>query len=159
MSKTRILKMVVRIDGRNESKQLNIKLPRNHQGIGQVKLLAVPKDTKIASNAVYFGTKAGSEQGSIFNNDFIQELERIEVKTKSMFFTLQETSNQKHYFAWPKRFGFPSFRLQTANGSFQGGFLAPKVVAVTDRATGKVEDYYLYESIDTNLLGTLYISS
>ena len=78
---------------------------------------------------------------------------------KACFLSLESAANQKHYLAYPIRFGFPSFLLQTPNGSFQGGFLAPQVVLVTDRETGKIEAYYVYESIDSNLQGRLYINS
>ena len=71
---------------------------------------------------------------------------------------MSATENEKIYFAWPTRFGFPSFQIQTSNGSFQGGFLAAKKRLVKDQQTEKEETYYLYESIDTNLQGTLFIS-
>ena len=159
MSKTRIVKKVIRVDARNSTKRLNIKLPRHYKGIHQIKVLAVPTDTNLSSNAVYFGTGAGTKQGAILDNDFIGQLERREVTTKSLFFELGSASNQKYYLAYPTRFGFPSFLLQTPNGSFQGGFLAPQLVSITDQETGKVEDYYVYESIDSNLQGRLYINS
>lgn len=159
MTKTRIVKTVIRVDARNSTKRLNIKLPRHYKGIHQIKVLAVPTDTNLSSNAVYFGTGAGTRQGTRLDNDFIQQLERREVNTKSLFFELGNAANQKHYLAYPIRFGFPSFLLQTPNGSFQGGFLAPQVILVTDRETGKIEAYYVYESIDSNLQGRLYINS
>lgn len=54
--------------------------------------------------------------------------------------------NQKVYFAYRAAYGTSNFYV----GGFQGGFLSPTTVSVTN-AAGFTEDYLLYESENSNL--------
>ena len=135
--------------------RMRIKLPKGKSSqVVAVKLVAVPKRLPISTSAIYYGLASASE----LNSDFVNTLAKEEKNTKNAVLPISASSSEKFYYARPKHWGLASFQLETPRGLIDGGFLAPKELSVRDKLTGAEEIYYLYESINYGITGTVYIS-
>ena len=92
---------------------------------------------------IYWGV--GSAGGA--TEAFIKALAGHELAgSKSKTFTVNAGVGQKIYYAFRAAFGTATFFVS----GFEGGFLAPHTIPVTN-AHGVMENYYLYESVNPNL--------
>ena len=152
VEKSHIIHKVVQIDARITQKRLRIRLPK---GVKITGLVLVPRSKQgaIPTSSIYFG--AAIKPLNV-DNTFVTGLSKIAQDTKSAVLTMNAVANQKFWYARPVAWGLASFQMQLAEGLSEGGFLAPKKVAITDSETGAVVDYYVYES-NTQVSGTLHI--
>lgn len=155
-NKVNIVQGKVVVDARGTYSRMRIKIPKGKSGkVAAIKLVAVPKSLPISASAIYYGAD-GARRG-LLDNEFVNTLAKEEKNTKNAVLPISASSSQKFYYARPKRWGLASFELETSQGVIGGCFLAPQEVSVTDAITGAVEAYYVYESINRGIVGTLYI--
>lgn len=156
--KVNIVQGRVLIDARHTYTRMRIKIPKGKKGrVVAIKLVAVPKKLPISASAIYQGVSSGPTKGSVVDSDFVNTLAKEEKNTKNATLPISASSSEKFYYARPKRWGLASFQLEVNQGLMDGGFLAPKEVSVTDTVTGAEETYYVYESINQGISGTVYI--
>lgn len=154
------LQQSTRISVRHGYARMRIKLPQGKGKVVAIKLVASPKKQAMRTNAIYYGAAFGTSHTTnptTPDQAFITGLARAEQNTKSAVLSVLTGSGGKFFYARPKVWGLAAFQLETAQGLVEGGMLAPTVVSITDAQTTAVEEYYLYESINTDLTGTLYI--
>lgn len=158
--KTKQLSQTIVVEARGTYTRMRIKLPKGKGKVVSIKLHAIPRKQRIRSSAIYFGTANGTAHStapSTIDQAFADSLTRAEKNTKSVVLNLALSGGEKYYYARPKAWGLASFQIESSQGLVDGGFIAPRVLPISDAITGAIEAYYFYESINQDLTGTLYI--
>ena len=154
------IEQTLTISARHTYTRMRIKLPKGGGKVVAIKLVASPRKQAMRSSAIYYGAALGTSHTttpSTIDQAFMNSLTRSERNTKSEVIPLATNSGEKFFYGRPKSWGLASFQIETAQGLIDGGMLAPKVISITDASTTAIEEYYVYESINTDLTGTLYI--
>lgn len=95
-------------------------------------------------NRRYWGV---STKSSGFNASDVSGLANNElVDSRAKSFTVSPGSGEYIIYSYPTRLGTATFTA----GGFEGGFNPPETVSITN-ASGYVENYYVYSSINSNL--------
>lgn len=150
----------ISVDTRKQEKELTIRLPRNTVRLAQLAIITKGMGRPILSNAAYHGKAAGSKNDKsdpTLDGNFIVGLQRTETEGTRLVIKISTAAGEKIYIAHPERWGIADFVIEDAKGIFQGGFMPPVKKSVTDPETNATEDYYLYESQETDLDATIYV--
>lgn len=101
-------------------------------------------------NRVYYGV---SSVGSGYTAGNVTGLASSNLQdSRALTFTVNPGASQYIIYAFPTRLGTATFSV----GGFEGGFMPPETVSVTN-GSGYTENYYVYRSANSNLGSTTVV--
>ena len=140
------------ISVRGENNVFTVDVPAKSKSITQIIVTTKLTGEAMPVNRHYFGVAAVP---GVYDNAFVNNLGNEQMESTVKVFSLYAGVGQKIYYARPSRLdSLPSFEINGASV----GFSAPIAVNVFDPETGYFEEYYLFESNDSNLeVSKLYV--
>lgn len=140
--KRRLLVKTLRINARNGYETVDFAL-NGRKVKGAYVLVKTFAGEPILTYRRFYGKGPEGET----SENFVESLNSEYIQTKNGVVNVDAGALEYIYIAQPKEIGYPVIRY---NG-YEGGFLAPRTVSITDNTTGQTSDYYLFQSLHDNL--------
>lgn len=134
-----------RIGVRGENNVFTIDLPANSKRVTRIIITTKLTGDQMPVNRHFYGT---SVVPGAYDDAFVNSLSNEQMESTVRVFSMTAGAGEKIYYARPSRLdGIPSFEINGASA----GFGSPIAVNVVDPDTGYTEEYYLFESNDSDL--------